>query len=151
MLQFNNKRLCKLKETIQLYEREGISFVFLRLPNREVIKNEHFTVRPIIRGGGRSATSALTVKKHYPKAQRTLRIEFISQIFIKYPFQNLDEALTSIISILKLKILTKASLRILTKIQLCNLNQTSAAKYRPGLQLHNQQQCAQNLNKSLAF
>ena len=51
MLQFNNKRLCKLKETIQLYEREGISFVFLRLPNREVIKNEHFTVRPIIRGG----------------------------------------------------------------------------------------------------
>ena len=91
------------------------------------------------------------------------RLEFISQILIKFQFQNLNLALTSkyqpnisISTKRKLKILTKPSLRILTKIQLCNFNQTSAAKYWPNfslkispeLQVQNLDQNAQSLNKS---
>ena len=62
--------------------------------------------------------------------------------------------------ILKFKILTKSSFRILTKIQLHNLYKTSAAKWwtnssfkiLPELQLQNlDQPCAQSLNKSLAL
>ena len=57
-----------------------------------------------------------------------------TQILIKLQFRNLDKALNlksqlniNISSKLKLKILTKPSFIILTKIQLRNLNQTSAA------------------------
>ena len=67
------------------------------------------------------------------------RVEFILQIWIKFQVQNLEKALTSKsqrnISMLKLKILTKPSFRILTKIQLRNVNQTSAAKYQPNFSL----------------
>ena len=78
------------------------------------------------------------IKKNIAKGTTDPRVEFISQILIKFQFQNLNLALTSksqpnisISTKRKLKILTKPSLRILTKIQLCNLNQTSAAKYWP--------------------
>ena len=65
------------------------------------------------------------------------RVEFCSdltQILIKFHLQNLNQPLTSKsqpnISISpKLKILTKASFRISTKIQLHKLYKTSAAKY----------------------
>ena len=66
------------------------------------------------------------------------RVDFISQVqtqvLIKFQFQNLNQAFTlksqpHIIILTKLKpnILTKFSFRIFTKIQLRNLNQTSAA------------------------
>ena len=61
-----------------------------------------------------------------------------TQILIKFHLQNLDQALTSksqqnisISTKSKVKILSKPSFKILTKIQLRNLNQTSAAKYWP--------------------
>ena len=83
------------------------------------------------------------------------RDEFISQIITQIlikQFQNFDKALTSksqpnisISTKLKLKILAKPSFRILTKIQLRNLNQTSAANFRILTK-----PCAQSLNKSLA-
>ena len=64
------------------------------------------------------------------------RVEFISQVITQIlikQFHNFASALTSkaILTKHKLKILDKPSFRILTKIQLCNLNQTSAAKYWP--------------------
>ena len=65
-------------------------------------------------------------------------LQLLTQIMIKFQFQNLDKALTSksqpnisISTKLKLKVLNKPSFRILTKIQLRILNQTSAAKYWP--------------------
>ena len=71
------------------------------------------------------------------------RVEFISQvltqILIKFQFQNLDLALTS-----------KSLPNIRFKIQLSNVNQKSAAKYQPNLSFKIKPP-AQNLNKSLAL
>ena len=85
-------------------------------------------------------------KENIAKGTTDPRVEFISQVLthflIKFQFQNLDLALTSKpqpnVSILKLRILTKASFRILTwprfnfvtstKNQQQNTNQTSASK-----------------------
>ena len=94
--------------------------------------------------------------KNIAKGTMDPRVEFISQvqtqILIKQ-FQNFDQALTSksqpnisISTKLKLKILAKPSFIILTKIQLRNLNQTSAANLRILTK-----PCAQSLNKSLAL
>ena len=66
-------------------------------------------------------------------------------ISIKHWLQNLNQN-NSISTKLKLKILTKPSFIILTKIQLRNLNQTSAANLRILTK-----PCAQSLNKSLAL
>ena len=83
-----------------------------------------------------------------PKAQQTRGLssayqsnffrschKFLHKSFFKFLLQNLDEAFTSksqpnisISTKSKAKILTKPSFRILAKIQLRNLNQTSPAK-----------------------
>ena len=83
------------------------------------------------------------ILKTLPKAQRTRGLSSYhkitvcsSQILNTLQFQNLDYALTlksqpsiSNSTKSKVKILTKLSFRILTKNQLRNLNETSAAKY----------------------
>ena len=63
------------------------------------------------------------------------RVEFISQVYSSQ-FTNLDKMIISeaqlsinLKSQPNISISTKFKLKILTKIQLCNLNQTSAAKY----------------------
>ena len=50
---------------LKLIFNQGIIVVFLKSIDalRRLVKNEHFTVRLIVRGGGGSASSALTVSK----------------------------------------------------------------------------------------
>ena len=108
------------------------------------------------------------LNKNIAKDTTDPRVEFISQdhssqILNILHFQNLDQALTSksqpnisISTKSKVRILTKPNFGMLTKIQLCNLNKTSAAKYWPNFsfkispefQLQNLDQSAQSLNKS---
>ena len=98
-------------------------------------------------------------KKTLPKAQRTRGLSSYHKITVHkswtyvLQFQNLNKALTSksqpsisISTKSKVKILPKPSFRILTKIQLRNLNQTSAAKYWPDFSFKISPEQLQNLD-----
>ena len=69
------------------------------------------------------------VLKNIAKGTTDPRVEFISQVHTNLDQTSILKSRLSISISTKLKILTKPSFIILTKIQLCNLNQTSAAKY----------------------